>query len=56
MGRIYTTFLLLGISLLLLPSQAQNIDESFVFMDKEGNIIENGATGFLDTASVVFLR
>ena len=44
MRRIFTTLLLFGLSLLTLPALAQEIDESFVFMDEEGEIIGNGTT------------
>ncbi len=30
--------------MLVWPAMAQDVDESYVFMDEEGNIIENGAT------------
>jgi len=43
MKKIFT-FLLLGLTMSVLPALAQDIDESYVFMDEEGNIIENGAT------------
>ena len=40
----FFTLLLFGLSMLAWPAMAQEIDESYVFMDEEGNIIENGAT------------
>ena len=43
MKRIFT-FLIFGLALLAMPIQAQDIDESFVFVDEEGAVIENGAT------------
>ena len=45
MRKIFT-FLLFGLSLLAWPalSLAQEIDESFVFVDEEGEFIANGAT------------
>ena len=43
MKRIFT-FLMFAMALLAWPIQAQEIDESFMFMDEDGNIIENGAT------------
>lgn len=42
--RKFFTLLLFGLSILAWPAMAQEIDESYVFMDEEGNIIENGAT------------
>lgn len=42
--RKFFTLLLFGMSMLAWPAMAQEIDESYVFMDEEGNIIENGAT------------
>lgn len=42
--RKFFTLLLFGLSMLAWPIQAQEIDESYMFMDDEGNIIENGAT------------
>ena len=42
--RKFFTLLLFGLSMLAWPAMAQEIDESYVFMDEEGNIIENGAT------------
>ena len=42
--RRFFTLLLFGLSMLAWPAMAQEIDESYVFMDEEGNIIENGAT------------
>ena len=42
--RKFLTLLLFGLSMLAWPAMAQEIDESYVFMDEEGNIIENGAT------------
>ena len=43
MKRIFTLFLF-GLSLMAFPALAQEIDESYVFMDEDGNIIDNGAT------------
>lgn len=43
MRKFFTTFLLFGLSLLTLQALAQDIDESFVFVDEDGEIIENGA-------------
>ncbi len=43
MKRIITA-LFFCLSLMSWPMLAQDIDESYVFMDDEGNIIENGAT------------
>ena len=43
MKRIFT-FLMFSMALLAWPIQAQEIDESYMFMDEDGNIIENGAT------------
>ena len=43
MKRIFT-FLMFAMALLAWPIQAQEIDESYMFMDEDGNIIENGAT------------
>ena len=43
MRKIFT-LLLLGMTLMFVPSQAQEIDESFAFVDEEGEFIENGAT------------
>ena len=40
----FCTFLLLGLPLWIGAAQAQEIDESFVFMDEDGELIENGAT------------
>ena len=42
MKKIFT--ILFAWSLTVLPMLAQEIDESFVFMDEEGEIIPNGAT------------
>jgi hypothetical protein len=42
--RKFFTLLLYGLTMLAWPAMAQEIDESYVFMDEEGNIIENGAT------------
>ena len=42
MRKIYT-LLLFGMASLTLSLQAQDIDESFVFVDADGNIIENEA-------------
>jgi len=42
MRKIFT--FLFGLCLSIGSLQAQEIDESFVFMDEEGEIIENGAT------------
>ena len=43
MRRIFT-LLMLAAAFVSWPILAQEIDESYVFMDEEGNIIENGAT------------
>ena len=43
MKRIFT-FLMFAMALLAWPIQAQEIDKSYMFMDEDGNIIENGAT------------
>ena len=43
MKRIFT-LLFFALSLLAWPAMAQEVDESYVFMDEDGNIIENGAT------------
>ena len=43
MRKIFT-LLLLGLSLLAWPAMAQDVDMSYVFIDEEGNIIEDGAT------------
>ena len=40
----YFTFFLFGFVLMAMPVLAQDIDQSYVFMDEEGNIIENGTT------------
>lgn len=40
----YFTFFLFGFVLMAIPLLAQEVDQSYVFMDEEGNIIENGAT------------
>ena len=37
--RKFFTLLLFGLSMLAWPAMAQEIDESYVFMDEEGNII-----------------
>ena len=42
--RKFFTLLLFGLALLAWPVQAQDIDESYMFMDDEGNILANGAT------------
>ena len=42
--RKFFTLLLFGLSMLAWPAMAQEIDESYVFMDEEGNISKNGAT------------
>lgn len=44
MKKIFTTVLLFGLAMIAMPLHAQDVDESYVFMDEEGNIIENGAT------------
>ena len=43
MKRIFTLFLF-GLSLMALPALAQEVDESYVFMNEDGDIINNGAT------------
>ena len=43
MKKIFT-FLLFGLLATASVMQAQDIDESYVFMDEDGNVIENGAT------------
>lgn len=43
MKRYYTT-LLLALSALTMPLLAQDVDETFVFMNEDYEIIENGAT------------
>ncbi len=43
MRKIFT-FLLFGLSMLAWPAMAQEVDESYVFVDENGNTIENGAT------------
>ena len=43
MKRIFT-FLFFAMAMLAWSMQAQDIDESYMFMDADGNIIENGAT------------
>ncbi len=43
MKRIFT-FLVFAVAMMSWPVLAQEIDESFVFMDEDGNIIENEAT------------
>ena len=43
MKQIFT-FLMFAMALMAWPIQAQEIDESFMFMDEDGNLIENGAT------------
>lgn len=40
----FLTLLLFGLSLLAMPLQAQDIDNSFVFVDEDGEIIADGAT------------
>ena len=42
--RKFFTLLLFGLSMLAWPAMAQDVDESYMFMDEDGNIIENGAT------------
>ena len=44
MKNIISTVLLFGLVLIALPLLAQEFDESYVFVDEKGNIIENGAT------------
>lgn len=44
MKRFYTTFLLLTLSALAMPLLAQDVDETFVFMNEDYEIIENGTT------------
>ena len=43
MKRIFT-FLMFAMALMAWSVQAQDIDESYMFMDADGNIIENGST------------
>lgn len=43
MKRIFT-FLMFAMALLAWPLHAQDIDESFMFMDGDGNVLANGAT------------
>ena len=43
MKRI-STFLFVLFSMLALPAMAQEVDMSYVFMDEDGEIIDNGAT------------
>ena len=40
----FLTYLLFAFSLMAWPVQAQEIDESYVFIDAEGTVIPNGAT------------
>lgn len=40
----FFTFLLFVLPLLVGPLHAQDVDESYVFLDENGNVIENGAT------------
>ena len=42
--RKFFTLLLFGLSMLAWPAMAQDVNESYMFMDEDGNIIENGAT------------
>ena len=42
--RKLITLLLFGLTLMALPGQAQDVDESYVFLDEEGNILEDGTT------------
>ena len=51
MKRIFT-FLMLGMALLAWPVQAQDIDENYVFMDDNGNILESGATVVRNTSDI----
>ena len=51
MKRIFT-FLMLGMALLACPVQAQDIDENYVFMDDNGNILESGATVVRNTSDI----
>ena len=51
MKRIFT-FLMLGMALLAWPAQAQDIDENYVFMDDNGNILESGATVVRNTSDI----
>lgn len=44
MKKIFTFLLLFGMSVVTLPALAQDIDESYAFADKDGNVIENGST------------
>ena len=43
MRKIFT-FLVFGLALMACPVQAQDYDESFVFVDKNGEVIENEST------------
>lgn len=40
----FFTVLLFGLAMMCGSTMAQDIDQSFVFVDEDGNIIENGAT------------
>lgn len=44
MKKIYTLLFLLGVMLAGTQMSAQDIDRSFVFVDENGNEVENGAT------------
>ncbi len=44
MKRFYTTLLLLALTTTTMPLLAQDIDETFLFVDGEYEMIENGAT------------
>jgi len=44
MKRIFTYFAVAMMTVMAVPALAQDVDESFVFMDDDGNIIENGTT------------
>lgn len=44
MKKIFTVLFLMGVSLAVSLSLAQDIDRSFVFIDEDGTELENGAT------------
>ena len=48
MSKIFT-FLVFGLALLAWPVHAQDYDESYVFVDKNGNVIENESTVICNT-------
>ena len=47
--RKIITFLMFGLALLAWPVQAQDYDESYVFVDKNGEVIENEAVVLCNT-------